>query len=34
MIMAAKMIGKKPMLLYIVFWFVFAFTAGLLFSAF
>ncbi len=32
MIMATKLIGKKPMLVYIAFWVVFALGAGLLFS--
>ncbi len=34
MIMAQKIIGKKPVLIYIIYWFIFAVGSGLLFSLF
>ena len=34
MIMAQKVIGRKPVLFYIVYWFLFAVGAGLIFSLF
>ncbi len=34
MIMSQKIIGRKPLLFYIIFWFVFAISSGLLFSLF
>lgn len=34
MIMAQKVIGRKPVLYYLIYWFIFAITSGLLFSLF
>lgn len=34
MIMAQKVIGKKPVLFYVIYWFVFAVSSGLIFSRF
>ncbi|MDO8749360.1 MAG: permease [Candidatus Omnitrophota bacterium] len=34
MLMAQKIIGKKPVLIYIIYWFLFAISSGLLFSSF
>lgn len=34
MLMAQKIIGKKPVLIYIVYWFIFAVVSGLIFSLF
>jgi uncharacterized membrane protein YraQ (UPF0718 family) len=34
MLMAQKVIGKRPVLIYIIYWFLFAISSGLIFSSF